>query len=249
MCYNYSADRWSYIDLATQFVGSAFTTGTTLELLDNISTNIDTGFTDSLDSRVWQGGSLFFSAFNANNFFSTFSGNSLEAEISIGEQEYAEGKRTFVSSINPVIDVAPKTKTGSISITNNTIVGTGTSFTTELNVGDVIRVDDVTSQFNNAKFIVATLVSDTLATVVVAPDTVISNVTFTGYTPSQINLVSRERAGGKVKQTGFSACNDNGVASFRQSGKYHKIEVKIPANSSWTNAMGVEIEASIDGVQ
>tara|TARA_B100000459_G_C8597870_1_gene210601 strand:- start:3931 stop:5610 length:1680 start_codon:yes stop_codon:yes gene_type:complete len=249
LCYNYSADRWSYIDLATQFVGSAFTTGTTLELLDNISTNIDTGFTDSFDSRVWQGGSLFFSAFNENNFFSTFSGNSLEAEISIGEQEYAEGKRTFVSSINPVIDVAPKTKTGTISITNNTIVGTGTSFTSELNVGDVVRVDDVTSQFNNAKFIIATLVSDTLATVVVAPDTVISNVTFTGYTPSQINLVSRERAGGKVKQTGFSACNDNGVASFRQSGKYHKIEVKIPANSSWTNAMGVEIEASIDGVQ
>ena len=49
LCYNYSADRWSYIDLATQFVGSAFTTGTTLELLDNISTNVDTGFTDSFD--------------------------------------------------------------------------------------------------------------------------------------------------------------------------------------------------------
>ena len=106
ICYNYSADRWSYIEVATQFLGSAFTSGTTLEALDNISTNIDTGFTDSFDSRIYQGGSLFFSAFNSSNFFSTFSGNVLEAKIGIGEQEFVEGKRSFVSSITPVIDLS-----------------------------------------------------------------------------------------------------------------------------------------------
>ena len=64
-----------------------------------------------------------------------------------------------------------------------------------------------------------------------------------------LNLVSRERAGGTTTQTGFSACNDNGVATFRQSGKYHRIEIKIPANAVWNDAMGLEIEATVDGVQ
>ena len=233
----------------TQFVGSAFTTGTTLELLDNISTNVDTGFTDSFDSRIWQGGTLFFSAFDSTNKFATFSGNSLEATISVGEQEYSEGKRTFVSSINPVIDVQPVVKTGKISISSTTVNGTGTQFLSELSVGDVIRVADVSSQFNNSKFIVATIVSDTLLSIVVAPDQTINNVNFTGYQPTQINLVSRERAGGTTIETGFSACNDNGVATFRQSGKYHKVEVKVPANAVWSDAMGLEIEATIDGVQ
>jgi len=248
LCYNYSADRWSYIDIATQNVSSAFTTGTTLEALDNISTDIET-FTDSFDSRIWQGGTLFFSAFDGNNKFGTFSGNNLEATLSIGEQEYADGKRTFITSINPVIDVQPKVASGTISITGTTINGTGTAFTTQLSVGDVIRVNDVSSQFNNAKFIVATIVNDTLLSIVVAPDQNILNVNFLGYTPSQINLQSRERAGGTVKESGFTTCNDNGVASFRQSGKYHKIEVKIPANATWENGMGVEIYASLDGVQ
>ena len=248
LCYNYSADRWSYIDVATQNVSSAFTTGTTLEALDNISTNIET-FTDSFDSRIWQGGTLFFSAFDNNNKFGTFSGTNLEATISIGEQEYADGKRTFMTSINPVIDVQPKVASGTISITSTTINGTGTKFTTELTVGDVIRVNDVSSQFNNAKFIVATIVNDTLLSIVVAPDQNILNVTFLGYTPSQINLVSRERAGGTTKESGFTTCNDNGVASFRQSGKYHKIEVKVPSNATWSDAMGVEVNASLDGEQ
>jgi hypothetical protein len=248
LCYNYSADRWSYIDVATQNVSSAFTTGTTLEALDNISTDIET-FTDSFDSRIWQGGTLFFSAFDGNNKFGTFSGDSLEATISIGEQEYADGKRTFITNINPVIDVEPKVATGTISITGTTINGTGTKFLTELSVGDVIRVNDVSSQFNNAKFIVATIVNDTLLSIVVAPDQNILNVTFLGYTPSQINLVSRERAGGTVKESGFTTCNDNGLASFRQSGKYHKIEVKVPAKANWHDAMGVEVNATLDGVQ
>ena len=249
ICYNYSSDRWSYIEVPTQFVGSAFTTGTTLEQLDAISTNIDTGFTDSFDSRIYQGGTLFFSAFNSNNFFSTFSGNTLEATIGIGEQEFIEGKRTFVSQIIPVIDVEPKSKTGTISITGTTVNGSGTAFTTELAVGDVIRVADVSSQFNNAKFIISTIANDTLLSIVVAPDTDILGVTYTGYTPAQINLHSRERPGGTAISTGFTTCNDLGVATFRQSGKYHQIEMKVPANSQWADAQGVEITATVDGVQ
>ena len=154
-----------------------------------------------------------------------------------------------MTSINPVIDVQPKVASGTISITSTTINGTGTKFTTELTVGDVIRVNDVSSQFNNAKFIIATIVNDTLLSIVVAPDQSILNVTYLGYTPSQINLVSRERAGGTTKESGFTTCNDNGVASFRQSGKYHKIEVKVPSGSNWSDAMGVEVNASLDGVQ
>ena len=249
LCYNYSADRWSYIVVPTQFVGSAFTTGTTLELLDNISTNIDTGFSDSFDSRIWQGGSLFFSCFNNNNFFSTFSGVNLEATIGVGEVEFVEGKRSFVSAIIPVIDVAPIAKTGTISITGTTINGTSTAFLSELNVGDVIRISDVSSQFNNAKFIISTIATNTLLSIVVAPDTDILGVTYTGYTPAQINLHSRERPGGTAISTGFTTCNDNGVATFRQSGKYHQIEMKVPSGATWENAQGMEITATVDGSQ
>lgn len=249
LVYNYSADRFSTINIGTQFVGSAFTTGTTLEQLDNISTNIDVGFTDSFDSRVYQGGTLFFSAFGADNKFSTFSGDVLEATITIGEQEYATGKRTFLSEVRPVIDVEPTIKTGNISLTDNTVNGVGTTFTTEIATGDVIIITDDTSQFNQLKFTVANVISDTLLQIVVASANVISNVTFSSYQPASINVISRERAGGITKQTGFTTCNDNGVATFRQSGKYHKITIKVPSKAKFNDAMGVELEASLDGVQ
>ena len=249
LVYNYSADRFSTINIATQFVGSAFTTGTTLEQLDNISTNIDTGFTDSFDSRVYQGGTLFFSAFDNTNKFATFSGDVLEATITIGEQEYAEGKRTFLSEIRPVIDVEPTLKTGKISITDSTVNGTGTAFSSEIASGDVIIITDDQSQFNQIKFTVAQVINDTLLQIVVASANTINNVTYSGYKPAQINVISRERAGGIVKQTGFTTCNDNGVATFRQSGKYHKITIKVPTKATFSDAMGVELEATVDGVQ
>ena len=103
--------------------------------------------------------------------------------------------------------------------------------------------------FYNAKFIISTIASDTLLSIVVAPDTNILGVTYTGYTPAQINLHSRERPGGTAISTGFTTCNDLGVATFRQSGKYHQIEMKVPANSQWADAQGVEITATVDGVQ
>jgi hypothetical protein len=83
----------------------------------------------------------------------------------------------------------------------------------------------------------------------VASANVISNVTFSSYQPASINVISRERAGGITKQTGFTTCNDNGVATFRQSGKYHKITIKVPSKAKFNDAMGVELEASLDGVQ
>ena len=249
LVYNYSADRFSTINIATQFVGSAFTTGTTLEQLDNISTNIDTGFTDSFDSRVYQGGTLFFSAFDNTNKFATFSGDVLEATITIGEQEYSEGKRTFLSEIRPVIDVQPTIKTGRINITSNTVNGSGTAFTSEIETGDVIIITDDSSQFNQLKFTVANVISDTLLQIVVASSNTISNVTYSSYKPASINVVSRERAGGITKQTGFTVCNDNGVATFRQSGRYHKITIKVPSKATFTDAMGVELDATLDGVQ
>ena len=118
-----------------------------------------------------------------------------------------------------------------------------------MSVGDVIRVADVSSQFNNAKFVISTIANDTLLSIVVPPDTNVLNVTYTGYTPAQINLHSRERPGGTIISTGFTTCNDLGKATFRQSGKYHQIEMKVPANAQWGNAMGVELTASVDGVQ
>ena len=249
LVYNYSADRFSTINIATQFVGSAFTTGTTLEQLDNISTNIDTGFTDSFDSRVYQGGTLFFSAFDSTNKFATFSGDVLESTITILEQEYSERQRTFLSEIRPVIDVQPTIKTGRINITSNTVNGSGTAFTSEIETGDVIIITDDSSQFNQLKFTVANVISDTLLQIVVASSNTISNVTYSSYKPASINVVSRERAGGITKQTGFTVCNDNGVATFRQSGRYHKITIKVPSKATFTDAMGVELDATLDGVQ
>ena len=88
-----------------------------------------------------------------------------------------------------------------------------------------------------------------MLSIVVAPDTDILGVTYTGYTPAQINLHSRERPGGTAISTGFTTCNDNGVATFRQSGKYHQIEMKVPSGATWENAQGMEITATVDGSQ
>ena len=154
-----------------------------------------------------------------------------------------------MSEIRPVIDVQPTIKTGKINITSNTVNGTGTAFTSEIETGDVIIVTDDSSQFNQLKFTVANVISDTLLQIVVASSNTISNVTYSSYKPASINVVSRERAGGITKQTGFTVCNDNGVATFRQSGRYHKITIKVPSKATFTDAMGVELDATLDGVQ
>ena len=93
------------------------------------------------------------------------------------------------------------------------------------------------------------MISDTLLQIVVASGNVISGVTYSSYKPASINVISRERAGGITKQTGFTTCNDNGVATFRQSGRYHKITIKVPSKATFADAMGVELDATLDGVQ
>ena len=41
--------------------------------------------------------------------------------------------------------------------------------------------------------------------------------------------------------------NDSGINPVRQSGRYFRANVKIPANTLWTNAQGIDLTASPGG--
>ena len=43
--------------------------------------------------------------------------------------------------------------------------------------------------------------------------------------------------------------NTTGIAPVRQSGRYFRANVKIPADSIWTNAQGIDLVASQGGLR
>ena len=46
-----------------------------------------------------------------------------------------------------------------------------------------------------------------------------------------------------------STINSTGIAPVRQSGRYFRANVKIPAESVWTNAQGIDLTASPGGTR
>lgn len=102
--YNWADRRWSETEVDTEIIVRAFTQGYTLDGLDAISTNIDTGFTESFDSDAWKGGRLRFAAFDTAHKLAYFIGSNLEAEIDTGEKQLFRGGHTLVNSLRPIVD-------------------------------------------------------------------------------------------------------------------------------------------------
>lgn len=106
LCYNWIFKRWTYAEIATQFIGEFSSVGLTLD-------DLDTPFPDGIDldsinvdSDAYIGGALSLLAFNGSNQGCTFDGSPLVAEIDTKELA-VPGRRNFVNGVRPIVDGAP----------------------------------------------------------------------------------------------------------------------------------------------
>lgn len=99
MIYNYALDRWSIANIRADLVSPFFTSGYTLEQLDNIASSLD-ALPASLDSRLYKGGGFLFGGALGKKI-NTFSGDPLDGTIETGETGLATGKHTIVTRAYP----------------------------------------------------------------------------------------------------------------------------------------------------
>ena len=101
LIYNYHLNRWSYAEQDCTAISQLFTSGYTLEQLDNISNSID-ALPASLDDGVYMGGTFFFAGAKDKKVQS-FTGDSLAATIETGEFSVAAGKRSLINNVLPYV--------------------------------------------------------------------------------------------------------------------------------------------------
>ena len=61
---------------------------------------------------------------------------------------------------------------------------------------------------------------------------------------SNVIVKTRDKLADSVNSSSSSTMNTTGIAPVRQSGRYFRANVKIPADSIWTNAQGIDLVAS-----
>ena len=103
LMYHWPSGWWGKAHVTTEFIQTGFTTGLTLEQLDNISGSID-ALPFSLDSKAWEGGIVQATGFNSSHQSGTFSGSNLAATIDTGVRQLHPGKSSLVSGAIPVVD-------------------------------------------------------------------------------------------------------------------------------------------------
>ena len=64
---------------------------------------------------------------------------------------------------------------------------------------------------------------------------------------ANVTIKTRDRLADTVTTSTSSTMNDTGINPVRQSGRYFRANVKIPAESIWTNAQGIDLTASQGG--
>lgn len=109
--YNWVLDKWSEAEFDHEFIYASLSEGYTLEQLDAFGT-LET-LAASLDSRIWQGGSLILSAFNPAHTLSYFTGAVKPAIIETGESQITPGQKSLVTEVWPEIDGSVSVKVAS----------------------------------------------------------------------------------------------------------------------------------------
>ena len=66
---------------------------------------------------------------------------------------------------------------------------------------------------------------------------------------SNVIVKTRDKLADSVNSSSSSTMNTTGIAPVRQSGRYFRANVKIPADSIWTNAQGIDLVASQGGLR
>jgi len=119
--YNYSPNsqqRWSYAKIDNYMILSPISQAYTLDGLDAVSTNLDTGIIYSLDSDVWKGSINLLATITSTNHLALVNGPPLNATIETGESWLEDPNRTFISLIRPHINLAQGTVTVQIAARN-----------------------------------------------------------------------------------------------------------------------------------
>jgi hypothetical protein len=127
--FNWETGQWSSADTACELIYRALSTGYTLEGLDALGYTLDT-LPFSLDSRVWTGGRLILSGFDASHKLGYFNGSTLAATIETGEFPQSQ-ELMYVDGIRPMVDGGTvtaavgyrSTPSASISYTSATSAG------------------------------------------------------------------------------------------------------------------------------
>jgi len=66
---------------------------------------------------------------------------------------------------------------------------------------------------------------------------------------SNVIIKTRDKLADSVTSSSSSTINTTGVAPVRQGGRYFRANVKIPAESIWTHAQGIDLMASQGGLR
>jgi hypothetical protein len=102
LAYNWAIERWSQIDVSTEFIFRAGTFGYTADSADGLGYTVDTS-PFGPDSRFWAGKSIL-AGFDPGHRLGFFSGPPLAATIETGDLDFGEGRRAFISGIRPIAD-------------------------------------------------------------------------------------------------------------------------------------------------
>lgn len=97
--YNYVLNKWSLAEIEADLLAPLFSSGYTVEGLDNLSATID-GLSSQLDSRFFKGGQYFFGGAYGDKIY-TFSGAPIVGTIETGEAPLSMGKHSIVTRAYP----------------------------------------------------------------------------------------------------------------------------------------------------
>lgn len=102
--YSWAFNKWALVTgLNIQLFLQSITTGYTLDGLDAISTNLDTGIPASLDDPQWTGGTIVLSAFNSNGQLAKFNGSAMAVIVDTGEFELFKDMRAMITNVRPQV--------------------------------------------------------------------------------------------------------------------------------------------------
>lgn len=102
LVYNWTSNRWSIVEYEVETFFRSYSTGYTLEDLDNFGTLETLPY--SLDSRFWAGGTVLLAGFDTEHKMGTFTGDTLAATLETGDYDGGNGQRMFTAGIRPIID-------------------------------------------------------------------------------------------------------------------------------------------------
>lgn len=108
IAYNWQAQRWSTVNQECEMIYRSMTEGYTLETIDALIGNPDTGaYADvSIDSRQFTGGKIIFSCFDTAHKLNNFTGAAKVATVETAEVQLAPGRRAVVNNTRPMYDGA-----------------------------------------------------------------------------------------------------------------------------------------------